>query len=70
MDEVKVICPLTKKELPNTCLTCKLAIVDDGFVTGCAIRRNILTIFANKELSEKFKQDIINFKENMTYGVR
>ena len=64
------ICPLTKENVEISCPKCNLAIIDDGFVTGCAIRRNILTIFANKELSEKFKQDIINFKENMIHGVR
>jgi hypothetical protein len=70
MDKPKVICPLTKKDLDNSCPTCKLVIIDDGVITGCAIRRNILNIFANKKLSEKFKQDIINFKENMTHGFR
>jgi hypothetical protein len=64
------ICPLTKKSLEDSCPTCKLAIIDDGVITVCAIRRNILNIFDNKELSEKFKQDIINFKENIIHGVR
>jgi hypothetical protein len=64
------ICPLTKQDIDISCPKCNLAIIDDGLVTGCAIRRNILNIFANKELSEKFKQDIINFKEDMINGVK
>ncbi len=30
MDEVKTICPLTKKELPNTCVTCNFCIKENA----------------------------------------
>ena len=69
MDEVKVICPLTKKDLGSSCPTCNFVVKYDDEIIGCAIKhiaRNLLNIkLVNLETNKTFN----DFKKDMKrYG--
>jgi len=65
MDEVKVICPLTKKDLESSCPTCNFVVKYNNEIIGCAVKhiaRNLLDIkLINLETNKtfnKFKKDM------------
>ena len=65
MDEVKVICPLTKKDLESSCPTCNFVVKYNDEIIGCAVKhiaRNLLDIkLINLETNKtfnKFKKDM------------
>jgi len=68
MDEVKVICPLTKNELPNTCLTCNFCIQENGERVGCAIRKQVRMFFDYKENAKDFLKTTTKFKNTILNG--
>jgi hypothetical protein len=68
MGETKIICPLTKKELPNTCLTCNFCIKENNERVGCAIRKQVRMFFNYKENSKDFLKTTIDFKEKILNG--
>ena len=68
MDEAKVICPLTKKELPNTCLTCNFCIKENNERVGCAIRKQVRMFFDYKENAKDFLKTTTKFKDTILNG--
>jgi hypothetical protein len=70
MDEIKVICPITKNELPNTCLTCNFCIKENDERVGCAIRKQVRMFFDYKENAKDFLNKTVEFKDNILYGKR
>jgi hypothetical protein len=69
MDEVKVICPLTKKDLANSCPTCKFVVKYNDKIIGCAVKhiaRNLLDIkLVNLQTNKTFNE----FRKDMKkYG--
>ena len=67
MDEVKVICPLTKKDLESSCPTCNFVVKYNDKIIGCGIKhiaRNLLNIkLVNLETNKIFD----DFKKNMKH---
>jgi hypothetical protein len=67
MDEPKVICPLTKKDLENSCPTCNFVVKYNDEIIGCAIKhiaRNLLDIkLVNLEINKTFNE----FKKDMKH---
>jgi hypothetical protein len=67
MDEVKIICPLTKKDLDSSCPTCKFVVTHNDKIAGCGIKhiaRNLLDIkLVNLETNKTFN----DFKKDMKY---
>ena len=67
MDEPKVICPLTKKDLGSSCPTCNFVVKYNDEIIGCAIKhiaRNLLDIkLINLETNKTFNE----FKEDIKY---
>ena len=67
MDQPKVICPLTKKDLNSSCPTCNFVVTCDNKIIGCAIEhiaRNLLEIkLVNTKTTELFN----NFKNDMRF---
>lgn len=67
MDEVKVICPLTKKDLENSCPTCNFVVKYNDEIIGCAVKhiaRNLLDIkLVNLETNKTFN----TFKKDMKH---
>jgi hypothetical protein len=67
MDEVKVICPLTRKDLSNSCPTCNFVVKYNDEIIGCAIKhiaRNLLDIkLVNLETNKTFNE----FKKDMKH---
>jgi hypothetical protein len=70
MNKTIVICPITKKELPNTCLTCNFCIKENGERIGCAIRKQVRMFFNYKENAKDFLNKTIEFKDNILHGKR
>jgi hypothetical protein len=68
MDEVQIICPLTKKELPNTCLTCNFCIKENNERHGCAIRKQVRMFFKYKENAKDFLKTTTKFKDVILNG--
>lgn len=68
MDEVKTICPLTKKELPNTCVTCNFCIKENDERIGCAIRKQVRMFFEYKENAKDFLKTTTDFKDTILNG--
>lgn len=65
---MKVICPISKNELPECCNTCILAVVQDEQIIGCAVKHIARNIFANTELAQNTTQRILSFNKDMTNG--
>ena len=63
-----VICPLTKKELPDTCLTCTFCIKENGERTGCYIRKQVRMFFNYKDDVKKCGEVINEFKDKIING--
>jgi hypothetical protein len=67
MDQVKVICPLTKKDLDSSCPTCNFVVKYNDEIIGCAIKhiaRNLLDIkLVNLETNKTFN----DFKKDMKH---
>jgi hypothetical protein len=69
MDEPKVICPLTQRTLEKSCPKCNFVVIEDGQITGCAIRKNIRRMIENTNLAKETFDSFITFKNNMnSYG--
>ena len=68
MNETIVICPITKKELPNTCLTCNFCIKENNERVGCAIRKQVRMFFNYKENAKDFLKTTIDFKDTILNG--
>ena len=65
----KIICPLTKKDLNNSCPNCKFVVKYDNEIIGCGIKHIARNIFANKELAKDLHNQFNNFKQDMKkYG--
>jgi len=65
MDEPKIICPLTKKDLGSSCPTCNFVVKYNDEIIGCAVKhiaRNLLDIklvnVETNKIFDKFKQDM------------
>lgn len=65
---MKVICPLSKKELPECCEDCHFAVVENEQINGCAIKRIARNIFSNKNMAENIKQQFDKFRQDINYG--
>jgi hypothetical protein len=67
MDEVKVICPLTKKDLSSSCPTCRFVVTYNDKIIGCGVKhiaRNLLDIkLINLETNKIFN----DFKKDMNH---
>ena len=67
MDEVKVICPLTKKDLDSSCPTCRFVVTYNDKIIGCGVKhiaRNLLNIkLINLETNKIFN----DFKKDMNH---
>ena len=68
MDEAKVICPLTKKDLDNSCPTCKFVVTYNDKIIGCGIKhiaRNLLNIklvnLETNKIFDDFKKDMKHY---------
>lgn len=68
MSETKLICPITKKELFNTCITCNFCIKENNERVGCAIRKQVRAFFEHKENSKQFLKTTLNFKNKILNG--
>jgi hypothetical protein len=67
MDEIKVICPLTKKDLNSSCPTCTFVVKYNDEIIGCAIKhiaRNLLDI---KLVNLKTNKTFNEFKKDMKH---
>jgi len=70
MTEAVKICPITKKDLELSCPTCKFVIIENNEITGCAIRRRVLSMFKTIEVSKQQLAMIKQFKDETLNGNR
>jgi inorganic pyrophosphatase len=67
MDKAIRICPITQKRLEDSCPTCNFVIIESNKITGCVIRRRVLSLLEAISQSEtqlaivkQFKDEILN----------
>jgi hypothetical protein len=70
MNETKVICPITKDEFPNTCLTCNFCIKENGERVGCAIRKQVRMFFDQKEIGKEINFSFNDFKDKIHESIQ
>lgn len=67
MDEVKVICPLTKKDLDSSCPTCNFVVKYDDKIIGCAIKHTVRNLLDTKLINLETNKTLDKFKRVMKH---
>lgn len=67
MNDPKVICPLTKKELEESCPTCNFVVKYNEEIIGCAIKHIARNLLDNKLINMETTKMFNSFRNDMRF---
>ena len=67
---MKIICPITKQEFPDTCENCNFCIKENNERAGCAIKKQVRMFFNNKEIGKEINFSFNDFKDKIDESIK